>query len=72
MKTNYYSPGSTLLRTCKSCITISNKWLIILLMVVFAAGCKKVAEEPGVCPTVTLTNPLDKAVGVSLNNLSSG
>jgi len=39
-------------------------------MVVFAAGCKKVTEEPGlkgVCPTVTLTNPLDKAVGVSLN-----
>ncbi|MEO8412000.1 MAG: Ig-like domain-containing protein [Ginsengibacter sp.] len=70
MKKNYSSPGGTPMRTCKSCSRNFNKLFLILLLVVFAAGCKKVTEEAGltgICPTVSLTNPLDKAVGVSLN-----
>ncbi len=70
MKKNYFSSGDALLRTCKSYSKNFNKIFIVLLLVVLAAGCKKVTEEAGlkgVCPTVTLTNPLDKSVGVSLN-----
>lgn len=43
---------------------------MFLLLVVLAAGCKKVIEEAGssgVCPTVIATNPLDGATGVALN-----
>ncbi|KAA9042248.1 DUF3494 domain-containing protein [Ginsengibacter hankyongi] len=43
---------------------------MLALLVVFAAGCKKVTEEPGilgVCPKVISTNPVDTASGVSLN-----
>ena len=43
---------------------------MFFLLVVFAAGCKKVIEEPGligVCPKVISTNPLDSAIGVSIN-----
>lgn len=38
-------------------------------MVVFAAGCKKVTETPGligICPKVISTNPVDTATGVSI------
>ena len=71
MKNKTISPGSTPLRTCKSCSQIfNNKWFIFLLLVVFAAGCKKVIEEQGfigICPTVISTNPADTATGVNLN-----
>ena len=43
---------------------------MLLLLVVFAAGCKKVTEQPGligVCPKVISTNPVDKAVGIMIN-----
>jgi ice-binding like protein/Big-like domain-containing protein len=42
----------------------------LLLLIVFSAGCKKVAEVPGiigVCPMVVLTSPANNATGVSLN-----
>jgi hypothetical protein len=45
------------------------KWLMMLL-VVFAAGCKKVIEEPGLvglCPIVVSTNPANNAIDVSVN-----
>jgi hypothetical protein len=48
----------------------NNKWLLIILMFVFTAGCKKVNEEVGligVCPEVVSTNPANISVGVSLN-----
>ncbi len=60
----------TLLRTIKKCPEIfRHKWYLVLLLVVFATGCKKVNEEQGLvglCPIVKSTNPADKAVGVSL------
>lgn len=52
----------------------NNKWLIVLLMFVIAAGCKKVTEEPGIispCPVVVSTDPMDKAVNVALNKVIS-
>lgn len=70
MKNSSLQKEKTLMRTCKAYSHIFNKWFILLLLVVFAAGCKKVTEEPGlkgVCPTVTSTNPADTASGVSLN-----
>lgn len=42
---------------------------MLLLLVVFAAGCKKVVEEAGltgVCPEVSSTNPVNAASGVPL------
>jgi uncharacterized repeat protein (TIGR02543 family) len=52
----------------------TNKWLIALLLLVIAAGCKKVTEVSGivgVCPVVVSTDPADKAVDVALNKLVS-
>ncbi len=52
----------------------TNKWLIALLLLVIAAGCKKVTEVSGivgVCPVVVSTDPSDKAVDVALNKLVS-
>ena len=48
----------------------SYKWFTLLLLVVFAGGCKKINEEAGltsICPTVVSTNPADKATEVNLN-----
>jgi hypothetical protein len=45
---------------------------MVLLLVVFAAGCKKVTEEAGltgVCPIVISTNPANNATGVRINTL---
>jgi len=47
---------------------------MLLLLVAFAAGCKKVTEEAGiigVCPIVVSTDPMDKAVDVVLNKTIS-
>ena len=46
------------------------KWFTLLLLVVFAGGCKKINEEAGltsICPTILSTNPADKATEVDLN-----
>ena len=48
----------------------NNKWLILLLLIVFTSGCKKVIEETGltgVCPIVVSTNPDKSATNVSIN-----
>lgn len=60
------------MRTCKGYFkNFHNKWLLLLLVVVFAAGCKKVMEESGlhgVCPVVISTSPKDTSESVSLNS----
>lgn len=75
MKKNPLSTQLTLLQTCKSYVRLfNNKWLIAFLLVIFAAGCKKVTEVSGivnVCPVVVSTDPLDKAVDVALGKLIS-
>jgi len=75
MKTNFFSTQISLLNTCKSYARLFNsKWLLAVLLVVFAAGCKKVVEETGivgVCPVVVSTDPTDKAVDVALNKVVS-
>lgn len=48
------------------------QWFMFSLMIFFAAGCKKITEEPGVnglCPVVVSTDPKDLAVDVALNKL---
>jgi hypothetical protein len=48
----------------------NTSWVILLLSLVFAVGCKKITEDPGiigVCPTVIITNPADSATGVNIN-----
>ncbi len=45
----------------------SHKFLFVLLLVAFAAGCKKDVEEPGlegICPEVVSTDPSNGAVNV--------
>lgn len=49
-------------------------WSLVLLLVVFMAGCKKddfQGEVIGLCPVVVSTDPMDKAVDVALNKLIS-
>jgi hypothetical protein len=49
----------------------NNKWYFLLLLVLVAAGCKKVMEEAGfqgVCPVVISTSPKDTSIGTSLNS----
>lgn len=41
--------------------------IITMLLIVFLAGCKK--DEPVLIPTVTSTDPLNNATGVTLNHL---
>lgn len=41
--------------------------IIAMLLVVFLAGCTKKENIPGVPPTVTLTDPLNNAIGVLIN-----
>ena len=46
----------------------SYKWFLALLVFVFAAGCKKVSEDPGIrgiCPEVVSTDPANGAVNVA-------
>lgn len=70
MKKHSYSNRGTSLHTCKRYSKIFNKWFMLLLLVVFAAGCKKVTEEAGltgICPAVIFTSPADVEQSVSLN-----
>lgn len=46
------------------------KWCTALVLIFFAAGCKKVVEEvglTGLCPEVVSTTPANNATGVALN-----
>ena len=69
MKNNFYHVQGALAHTCKNYSAIfNNKWLLLLLVI--AAGCKKVVEEPGLtglCPIVISTAPASNATGVSIN-----
>ena len=70
MKNNSLQKEKTPMRIGKGYPHIFNKWFMLILLIVFAAGCKKVTEEPGlpgVCPQVISTSPADTASGVSLN-----
>lgn len=68
MKKNYYPIERPLIRTFKNFSEIFNsKWLLALLLIIFATGCKKVVEETGIiglCPVVVSTDPMDKAIAV--------
>ncbi len=58
MKNNSFNKEKGFLRMCKGYSHVFNKWFILLLLVAFAAGCKKVIEETGftsLCPTVVST-----------------
>jgi uncharacterized repeat protein (TIGR02543 family) len=49
-------------------------WSLVLLFIVFLAGCRKddfKAEVIGLCPIVVSTDPMDKAVDVALNKVIS-
>ncbi len=71
MKKISFSTRDTPLRLCKSYSRIfNNKWFMFLLLVVFAAGCKKVIEQEGlvgVCPEVISSTPADNSLGRSIN-----
>ncbi|MEJ7830516.1 MAG: Ig-like domain-containing protein, partial [Segetibacter sp.] len=68
---NSFTLESTSLRTAKSYFRfLHSKWFLFSMLLLFAAGCKKVIEETsiaGICPTVILTSPVDTASGVLLN-----
>ena len=52
----------------------NSMWSWMLLLIVFAAGCKKdefKGEVVGLCPIVVSTDPMDKAVDVALNKVIS-
>ncbi len=72
MKQKTFITGSSRLSTLKGYSAIfNNKWFLLLLLLVFAAGCKKVIEEAGlkgVCPVVISTSPKDLDLGISLNS----
>jgi hypothetical protein len=70
MKKHASGTEGTFLRQLKGGFKIfSNGWFMFLLLVVVAAGCKKVIEETGltgVCPEVVATTPVGTATGVNL------
>ncbi len=46
----------------------SHKWFLALMLVVFATGCRKITEEPGlkgICPEVVSTDPSNGASNVA-------
>ena len=70
MKNNSFYKEKALMRTSKGYSHILSKWFILTLLVLFAAGCKKVIEEQGLigtCPKVISTTPADAAIGLGLN-----
>lgn len=70
MKKNYYSTLSSLLRTKKIYSTIiRNSSIFLLLLMVFASGCKNVDELAGttdLCPIVVSTTPANNDTAVSV------
>jgi hypothetical protein len=68
---NSFSAKSARQHTHKGYAAIfNNKWLLLLLLGVFASGCKKVTEEAGligVCPIVIFTSPANTDTTVSIS-----
>jgi hypothetical protein len=75
MKKKSFKNESILLRTRNGYSKrFHNNWITVLLLLVFAGGCKKVNEEAGligVCPIVVSTSPVVNATGVSINTTVS-
>jgi hypothetical protein len=70
MKNNSFYKEQPFMRLCKRYSHILNKWPILILLLIFAAGCKKVTEEAGligICPEVVSTNPVDTASRVAFS-----
>lgn len=69
MKTNFYTAKNALLRkNIFFAFVLQNISIAFLLIFVFATGCKKVDELPGltgICPQVVSTNPVNAETGVS-------
>src|SRR3954465_1290564 len=60
--------NTAILRRKKYSMFFNKTWLMILLLTVVSAGCKKVVEETGtlgVCPIVISTDPAAGAINVS-------
>ncbi len=69
MKTKFSRNAGTLFATRHSHPFIYKGYMLLLLLMFFA-GCRKVAEEPGmfgVCPEIIATNPVNGATGVKLD-----
>jgi hypothetical protein len=70
MKNIFLFTGDALLHLYKGSRIFNNKWFGLFLLVVFAAGCKKVTEDAGVvgvCPIVVSATPEDNTLGRSVN-----
>ena len=70
MKTKFYTAKNALLRKNLFFVPLLQKISIaFLLLIVFATGCKKVDELPGltgICPVVSFTNPANGDTAVSV------
>jgi hypothetical protein len=70
MKQNSFAEGA-LVRPRKTYSKLfDNKWALLLLVVAFTTGCKKVIEErglTGVCPLVVSTTPANETSGININ-----
>jgi len=75
MKKNAFFSENTFMPFYKGFSTVPpNKWFFLLMLVFFAAGCKKVDEQPGlmgVCPMVNSTDPVRNDTGVIVNKVIS-
>jgi hypothetical protein len=71
MKNSVRAISNNPLKRAKGYSKILNKWSLLLLLLVFAVGCKKVIEEvglSGVCPDVIAASPTDTSINLSLNS----
>ncbi|MGZ5246825.1 MAG: ice-binding family protein [Flavitalea sp.] len=69
MKTNL-NPKVGILPQSKYWQLFTNKWFVLSLLIVFAAGCKKIVEEngqTGLCPIVVSVNPANGATDIDLD-----
>lgn len=75
MKKNFHTIENSSLYAYKGFTKLFNsKWIIALLLLFVAAGCKKVTEETGIvglCPVVVSTDPMNNAVDVVLDKVIS-
>ena len=71
MKKNAFFSEVAFMSLYKGSLKVSPiKWFFPLLILIFAVGCKKVEEQPGlmgVCPLVNSTDPAHNDTGVAVN-----